>query len=146
MRTRALAAALAAFALVAIALVSTATAGRPSFNPVCLGTKIEGGTSGVFEMTYGPEVGSITIVVEDTELGPVFSFDTGDPDHVVGQVDVKGGTSITSYVFPDEGVTNAGGLHAAVNPSSGLWYGISYLCFHTASLGGEEEEGGGGAE
>ena len=43
------------------------------------------------------------------------------------------------------GATFAEGLHAALNHSSGEWYGISYLCFHTASLeggeGGDETEG-----
>jgi hypothetical protein len=129
---------LATAALCSIVLVSTAGAGRPAFNPVCLGTKIEGGNSGVFAMTYGDQPGTITIAVEDTPLGPVFSFDTGNPQHVVGQVDVKGGTSLNTYVYAGEGVTSAGGLHAALNPSSGFWYGISYICFHTAAGGGEE--------
>jgi hypothetical protein len=133
---------LATAALISIVLVSTAGAGRPAFNPVCLGTKIEGGDSGVFAMTYGDQVGTITIAVEDSPLGPVFSFDTGNPQHVVGQVDVKGGTALNTYVFDGDGVTAASGLHAAVNPTSGFYYGISYICFHTAAAVGE----GGGEE
>ena len=38
--------ALAAVAVSAVALAGPAGAGRPVFNPVCLGTKIEGGASG----------------------------------------------------------------------------------------------------
>ena len=96
MRTRAVLAALAAVALVSLAAASSAVAARPSFNPVCLGTKIEGGESGTYAMTYGDEAGTITITVAETPLGPEFSFNTDDPSHLVGQVDVKGGTASVS--------------------------------------------------
>jgi hypothetical protein len=139
MRTPVVLSAVIAIALAAVVAVSPAGAGRPAFNPVCLGTKIEGGESGTYAMAYGAASGSITIAVEETALGPVFSFDTGDPQHVVGQVDVKGGTSIVSYAFGD-GVTFADGLHAGVNPVNGEFYGISYLCFHTGFVDGGGEE------
>jgi len=145
MRKLTLIAALAATAALSV-VVASASAARPDFNPVCLGTKIEGGSSGTYAMPFGAETGSITILVEETEMGPTFSFETGDPDHVVGFVDVKGGTSLNSYSFVTEatpnGVTSASDLHAALNPKSGEWYGISYLCFGTALL----EDGGGGGE
>jgi hypothetical protein len=137
---------LAVIGIVSAVISAPAGAGRPTFNPVCLGTKIEGGQSGTYAIPYGDAVGVITITVQDTEAGPVFDFDTGNPQHVVGFVDVKGGTSLLSYSFVSDatpnGVTSATGLHADLNPSSGQWYGISYLCFGTGFLDG----GGGGSE
>lgn len=139
------ASALAAVAVAATAIVAPAGAGRPVFNPVCLGTKIEGGTSGTYALPYGDEVGTIDIVVEDLGQGDVVSFTTDDPSHVIGSVSVKGGTSILDWslvgVATPDGVTTASGLHAQLNPSSGKWYGVSYLCF---SSGKVVPDGGGG--
>jgi hypothetical protein len=138
MSKRAIVVAVAAVAIVSLALGSTAGAARPSFNPACLGTKIEGGNSGVFAMTYGGEAGTIVIDVEETAAGPVFSFDTRTPDHLVTAVDVKGGTALATFDLGD-GASGAEGLHAALNQRSGKWYGISHICVHTA--GGGEERG-----
>jgi hypothetical protein len=143
MRKLSLVAVLAAIAALS-AVVATASAARPDFNPVCLGTKIEGGSSGTYAMPFGTETGTITISVQETDMGQTFSFSTDDPSHVVGLVDVKGGTSLNSYTFISDatpnGVTSAENLHASLNPESGKWYGISYLCFGTGLL---EDEGGG---
>jgi hypothetical protein len=139
MSKRAIVVAVAAVVIVSLALGSTAGAARPSFNPGCLGTKIEGGASGVFAMPFGGEAGTIAIVVEETADGPVLAFDTGDASHLVTGIDVKGGTALRSYSFGD-GASSAEGLHAALNPRSGKWYGISHVCVHTAP-GSEQAEG-----
>jgi hypothetical protein len=137
MSKHAIVVAVAAVVLVSLALGSTAGAARPGFNPPCLGTKIEGGTSGVFAMSYGGDAGSILIEVEETATGPVFSFDTGNSGHLVTAVEVKGGTALASYDLGD-GASSAEGLHAALNQRSGKWYGVSYICVHTEVGGGQE--------
>jgi hypothetical protein len=137
MSKRAIVVAVAAVAMVSLALGSTAGAARPGFNPACLGTKIEGGTSGVFAVNFGGEAGTIVIDVEETAAGQVLSFDTGNPGHLVTAVEVKGGTALASYDLGN-GASSAEGLHAALNQRSGKWYGISHICVHTAAGGGAE--------
>ncbi len=131
----------AALALVlSLALASqVAFAGRPAFNPVCAGTKIEPVVSGTYAMPFGTETGSVTIVVTDTPEGQLFDFTTDAATHLVTSVVAKGGTDYLPWTF-DPGVASASGLHAGLNPRSGKWYDLSHLCFDTVLSGGGGEE------
>jgi hypothetical protein len=108
---------------------TAASAGRPPFNPVCNGTKIEPVATGTFDMSYGAVAGSITITVRDTPDGQVFDFQTDDLNNLVTSVVAKGGTAFETWT-PDS--PSGTGLHASLNPNSGYWYDLSYLCFTTA--------------
>ncbi len=113
--------------MAALAAATVASAGRPPFNPVCNGTKIDP----VVDGTYALPTGAVTITVSQTDAGDVFDFDTGDTNVVVNSVGVKGGTAFLNWT---EGTSSATGLHAALNPNSGKWYGLSYLCFDTSEI------------
>ena len=116
------------------ALVSAAAASaRAPVNPVCNGTKIDPAVSGVYTMPFGDATGSVTITVYDTPAGQEFNFDTGDPGLTVASVVAKGGTG---YVTWNENASSGTGLYAPLNPNSGIWYDLSYLCFTTNSGGG----------
>ena len=112
--------------ITALAAATAASAGRPPFNPVCNGTKIEPVVSG----TYTLPIGSVDIVVRDTPDGQVFDFTTDGG--LVRSVVAKGGTAFATYDVEDSTATD---LHAPLNPHSGYWYDLSYLCFTTG--GGE---------
>jgi hypothetical protein len=106
--------------------------------PACTGTKIDPVASGTYAVPFGSELGSITIAVRPTSAGTVFDFQTDSTTHLVTTVAVKGGP-----VDPVLYILNASsgtGLHSVLNPSSGKWYGLSYLCFETTT------DGGGGGE
>jgi hypothetical protein len=112
--------------IAALAAATAATADRAPVNPVCNGTKIDP----VVDGTYALPIGQVTIHVSQTDAGPVFDFDTGDTTVVVNSVGVKGGTTLLTLT---EGTSSATGVHAAPNPNSGKWYGLSYLCFDTSA-------------
>ena len=112
----------------AFVVATAATAGRPDFNPVCDGTKIEPVVDGTYAVPFGSAVGSITITVSETPQGQVFGFVTDSENDIVTSVVAKGGTAVeTSYPNGSSG----SGLHASLNPHSGYWYDLSYLCFNT---------------
>ena len=108
--------------ITALAAATAASAGRPPFNPVCDGTKIDPVASG----TYALPNGSVDITVRDTPDGQVFDFQTDGG--IVTTVVAKGGTDYATYTVDDSVAT---GLHAPLNPHSGYWYDLSYLCFKT---------------
>src|SRR5271169_3537187 len=112
--------------IAALAAATAASAGRPPFNPVCDGTKIEPVATG----TYALPIGSVDITVRDTSAGQVFDFQTDGG--IVASVIAKGGTAFATWTVNDSVGT---GLHAPLNPHSGYWYDLSYLCFTTG--GGE---------
>jgi hypothetical protein len=112
--------------ITALTAATAASAGRPPSNPVCNGTKIDPVASG----TYALPIGSVDIVVRDTPDGQVFDFTTDGG--IVRSVVAKGGTDYATYDVEDSTAT---GLHAPLNPNSGYWYDLSYLCFTTG--GGE---------
>lgn len=82
------------------------------------------------------QVGSITITIRQTVGGTVFDFQTDAAVHLVTTVGVKGGTVAAVIYTPN--ASSSTDLHSAFNPSSGKWYGLSYLCFQTADSGGGE--------
>jgi hypothetical protein len=112
--------------ITALTAATAASAGRPPFNPVCNGTKIEPVVSG----TYTLPIGSVDITVRETPAGQVFDFTTDGG--IVTSVGAKGGTAYVTWPVGDSFATD---LHAALNPHSGYWYDLSYLCFTT--VGGE---------
>lgn len=112
--------------IAALTAATAASAGRPPFNPVCNGTKIEPVATG----TYALPIGSVDITVRDTPDGQVFDFQTDGG--IVTSVVAKGGTAFATWTVDDSVAT---GLHAPLNPHSGYWYDLSYLCFTTG--GGE---------
>ena len=113
--------------ITALTAATAASAGRPPFNPVCDGTKIEPVVSG----TYTLPIGSVDITVRETDAGQVFDFTTDGG--IVTSVVAKGGTDYATWTVGDS--VAATGLHAPLNPHSGYWYDLSYLCFTTG--GGE---------
>ena len=108
--------------IAALAAATAASAGRPPFNPVCDGTKIEPVASG----TYVLPIGSVDITVYDTPDGQAFDFKTDGG--IVTSVGAKGGTAYVTWPVGDSVATD---LHAALNPHSGYRYDLSYLCFNT---------------
>jgi hypothetical protein len=103
--------------------------------PACTGTKIEPVASGTYAIPFGSDLGSITITVYQTSAGTVFDFQTDTGTHLVTSVDVKGGPVAPLTYTPN--ASSGTELHSALNPSSGKWYGLSYLCLQT-----EQETGG----
>ena len=105
--------------------------------PACTGTKIDPVASGTYALPFGSTLGSITITVRATDAGDVFDFQTDAAGHIVTTVAVEGGPVAPVLYTPgsDSGV----GLHSALNPSTGKWYGLSYLCFQTSDSGGGGE-------
>ena len=122
--------------IAALLAASAAGAGRPSFNPVCNGTKIDPVDSGTYAMQYGDAVGTIQISVYDTPAGQEFDFQTDTFNHYVTSVVAKGGTAFDTWSWDDPGTNSATGLYAPLNPHSGYWYDVSYLCFTTKAAGG----------
>jgi hypothetical protein len=116
---------------------ATGASGRAPLNPVCNGTKIDPVVDGTYAMPFGDVLGSVTIHVFDTPEGQEFSFYTNDLGLTVASIVAKGGTASSTMT---ENVSADSGLHAPVNPNSGYWYDLSYLCFTNNSGGG----GGGG--
>jgi hypothetical protein len=112
--------------ITALTAATAASAGRPPFNPVCNGTKIDPVATG----TYALPNGSVDITVSETSAGQVFDFQTDGG--IVTSVVAKGGTDFATWNVDDSVGT---GLHAPLNPNSGYWYDLSYLCFTTG--GGE---------
>ena len=114
--------------ITALTAATAASAGRPPFNPVCNGTKIEPVATG----TYAVAVGNIDITVRETPAGQVFDFDTGEAGFNVASIVAKGGTAYQTWTLNASTGTD---LHAPLNPHSGYWYDLSYLCIDTG--GGE---------
>jgi hypothetical protein len=112
--------------ITALTAATAASAGRPPFNPVCNGTKIEPVATG----TYALPNGSVDITVYDTPAGQEFDFQTDGG--IITSVVAKGGPAYASWDVND---TSATGLHAPLNPNSGYWYDLSYLCFNTGGGG-----------
>ena len=75
------------------------------------------------EFTQGPL--TVTIVVRDTDDGPVFDWTSNIG---VDAVFVKGGPGGLLYVYDPES-TGDTGLHAPVNPENDKFYGLSHLSF-----------------
>jgi hypothetical protein len=123
--------------IAALLAATAASAGRPSFNPVCNGTKIESPVTGTYAMQYGPNLGTITITLYDTPAGQEFDFQTDTAFDFVTSVVAKGGTAYDTWSYDAPGTNGATGLYAPLNPHSGFWYDVSYLCFTTRSGGGE---------
>ena len=112
--------------ITALTAATAASAGRPPFNPVCNGTKVEPVASG----TYALPLGAVTITVRETPAGQVFDFQTDG--FAVTSIVAKGGTAYATW---DVNASAGTDLHATLNPHSGYWYDLSYLCFTTG--GGE---------
>jgi hypothetical protein len=106
--------------ITALTAATAASAGRPPFNPVCNGTKIDPVATG----TYALPNGSVDILVYDTPGGQAFDFKTDGG--IVASVVAKGGTDYATYPVGDSFAT---GLHAPLNPNTGDSYDLSYLCF-----------------
>ena len=123
--------------IAALLAATAASAGRPAFNPVCNGTKIDPVHSGTYAMQYGPNLGTITISVYDTPAGQEFDFQTDLATDFVTSVVAKGGTAYDTWSYDTPGTNGDSGLYAPLNPHSGFWYDVSYLCFTTRSGGGE---------
>ena len=123
--------------IAALAAATAASAGRPPFNPVCNGTKIESPANGTYAMQYGPNLGTITIWLYDTPAGQQFGFQTDNAFDFVTSVVAKGGTAYDTWSWEPPGTNGASDLYAPLNPHSGYWYDVSYLCFTTGSGGGE---------
>ena len=117
--------------IAALLAASAAGAGRPSFNPVCNGTKIDPVNTGTYAVQFGSVAGSISITVYDTPAGQEFDFQTDDTNNLVTSVIAKGGPDYESWT-PD--ASSGTGLHASLNPHSGYWYDLSYLCFTTSGV------------
>ncbi len=113
--------------IAALTAATAASAGRPPFNPVCNGTKIEPVVSG----TYATPAGNINITVRETDAGQVFDFDTGEAGFSVTSIVAKGGTAYATW---DVNAPSGTGLHAPLNPHSGYWYDLSYLCVDTSGI------------
>ena len=69
---------------------------------------------------------SVDVDVIDTAAGPTFDF--SNASHDVTEVFVKGGTVSNQYIY-DPAVREDTGLHSPVNPSNGLYFGLSHLIF-----------------
>jgi hypothetical protein len=99
-------------------------------NPTCgdLGaTWIELKVEPVADGTFTDGTLSVTIVVRDTDGGPVFDWTSNIG---VDAVFVKGGPGGLLYVYdPPAESTGDTGLHAPVNPNNGKFYGLSHLSF-----------------
>ena len=124
----------ALLALVCIPVLLAVSGAVRAAQPVCSGTKIDPVNSGTFAAQFGADPGSITITVNQTDQGPTFDFKTDTPLHLVTTAAVKGGP--TDPVLFVENSSSGSGLHSALNPSTGKWYGLSYICLNTGT-GGE---------
>ena len=111
--------------ITALAAAGAASARAP-LNPVCNGTKIDPVATG----TYALPNGSVDITVYATPEGQAFDFQTDGG--IIASVVAKGGTDYATWDVND---TAATGLHAPLNPHSGYWYDLSYLCFTTGGGG-----------
>jgi hypothetical protein len=117
------AAALLAFVCMVALVVAAGAGAKTTPNNSCdTGTKIDPVLSG----TYALASGSVTVTVRSTDQGQVFDFDTGPFGSGIATVTVKGGTGSAVYT---EFVQSDTGLHAPLNPNSGQWYDLSYVCF-----------------
>lgn len=127
----------ALLALVCVPVLLIAVGAVQAGTPACAGTKIDPVTSGTYALPFGATPGSITITVRQTAGGAVFDFQTDATSHVVTSVGVKGGPGDPVVYTPN--AASGVDLHSAANPSSGKWYGLSYLCLQTkdSSGGGE---------
>jgi hypothetical protein len=112
--------------ITALTAATAASAGRPPFNPVCDGTKIEPVATG----TYALPAGNIDITVRETPDGQVFDFDTGEAGFTVTSIVAKGGTAYATW---DVNAPSGTDLHAPLNPHSGYWYDLSYLCIDASA-------------
>ena len=127
--------ALLALACVPVLLVSAGAVRAGT--PTCNGTKIDPVNTGTYSLPFGSEAGSITITVRQTADGPVFDFQTDASQHLVTTVRVKVVPTIRFCTPPS--AASGTGLHSALNPKSGEWYGLSYLCLQTSTSGGGDE-------
>ncbi len=112
--------------ITALTAATAASAGRPTFNPVCDGTKIEPVVSG----TYALPIGNIDITVRET---PTARCSTSAPTAVSWRPSSpRAGPPTRPRAATTRSATD---LHAPLNPHSGYWYDLSYLCINTG--GGE---------
>ena len=88
----------------------------------------------VVDGTFTDGTLTVTIDVRDTANGPVFDFTSNIG---VLAVFVKGGPAGNLYKY-DPPVTSDTGLHAPLNPSNNLWYGLSHLSFCYVPTGSVE--------
>ncbi|HUJ92811.1 MAG TPA: hypothetical protein VLW05_08930 [Gaiellaceae bacterium] len=95
------------------------------------GTKIDPVNTGTYALPFGSVAGSISITVYDTPAGQEFDFQTDDANNLVTSLVAKGGPAFESWT-PD--ASSGTGLHASLNPHSGYWYDLSYLCFTTSGV------------
>jgi uncharacterized repeat protein (TIGR01451 family) len=87
--------------------------------------------TGTYDLRYGTEAGSLSIVRRATSDGPLIDFTTDRPTHLVDVVLVVRGDDETRYDYRPAGVTSATGLHAGVNERTGKYHVPSYLCVET---------------
>jgi LPXTG-motif cell wall-anchored protein len=100
-------------------------------NPTCGDLAPEGTTWTEFKVepvadgTFTDGTLSVTIVVTDTDDGPVFDWTSNIG---VDAVFVKGGPGGLLYVYDPES-TGDTGLHAPVNPQNDKFFGLSHVSF-----------------
>ena len=71
--------------------------------------------------------------VRERPTDQVFDFQTDGG--IIASVVAKGGTDYATWDVNDSAAT---GLHAPLNPHSGYWYDLSYLCFTPATAASAE--------
>lgn len=97
----------------------------PGGDPVCSGgIRLNAPTSGTYDLGM---YGRVTIVVTETDCGPVFSW-SATPGIVMGKIYVKGGTDQNIYEYSDPVPTSDSYLHSPLN-SSGKYAGLSHVDF-----------------
>jgi len=121
--------------IAALLAATAASAGRPSFNPVCNGTKIDSPVSGTYDVSFGDATGTITLAFGETDAGQVFTFETDSDSHIVRSMLVKGGNVDPASYSPGTWAP-VDAFHAPLNKHSGYWYDVSWICFDTQSSGG----------
>lgn len=126
----------ALLALICIPVVFMTAGVVRAGTPTCSGTKIDPVASGTYALPFGTSTGSITLTVRQTDGGTVFDFQTDAATHIVTSLAVKGGPVDPVLYTPN--AASGTDFHSALNPSSGKWYGLSYLCIQGADTGGGE--------
>jgi uncharacterized repeat protein (TIGR01451 family) len=86
--------------------------------------------TGTYEIAFGAENGSISLVVRTTSQGPLVDFTTDGPSHLVDRVVVKRGDGGNTFDYRPDGTTT-GTVHAPKNPQTGKYHVPSYLCVET---------------
>lgn len=92
-------------------------------------------TSGTYAFSFEGFGGSLTITVEQTAMGPTFTFESDHPSHLVTSIYVKGGPNGSNFYNyagqPLGGLAHDDGLHSPLNSKNGKWYGLSHICVFT---------------